>query len=100
MVLADVSLSRLALTIDDQPAPDLSGQQIDARRSGARQAAPLVYTFAPRSFHVGLVVSLLGLAALLLFALYFISAAHRSSAGGRLADRFASPPRPMTDLER
>jgi hypothetical protein len=72
VVLADVIYPGWTLTIDGKPAPIyrvnglMRGALVPAKRHR------LVYTYAPRSFQVGLVVSLVGLVALLVFTLYCI----------------------------
>jgi hypothetical protein len=73
VVLADVMYPGWTLTIDDKPAPIY---RVNGLMRGALVPAErhrLIYTYSPRSFRVGLVVSLVGLLALLLFTLYSIT---------------------------
>jgi hypothetical protein len=69
VVLADVYYPGWQLTIDDKPAPVYRVNRM--MRGAAVKAGThrLVYTFAPRSFRVGRVVSILGLAGLMLLGL-------------------------------
>jgi hypothetical protein len=70
VVLADVMYPGWSLTIDDKPAPIY---RVNGLMRGAlvpAQRHRLVYTYAPRSFQVGLVVSGMGLATLLLVGLF------------------------------
>jgi hypothetical protein len=72
VILADVDYPGWRLTIDDQPAPIY---RVNVSMRGALVSAGphrLVYTFAPRSFQVGLVVSILGLSAWLLLGVYCV----------------------------
>ena len=68
VVLADVMYPGWTLTIDDKPAPIYRVNGVMRGALVPAKHATLVYTYAPRSFQVGLVVSIVGLAALLLFA--------------------------------
>ena len=70
VVLADASYPGWQLTIDGKPAPVY---RVNGMMRGALVPAErhrLVYTFAPQSFHVGLIVSAAGIAALLFFGLF------------------------------
>jgi hypothetical protein len=66
VVLADVYYPGWELTIDGRPAPIHRANRL--MRGAALPAGPhhLVYTYAPRSFRVGRIVSLLGLGLLVL----------------------------------
>jgi hypothetical protein len=66
VILADVYYPGWELTIDDKPAPFYRVNGL--MRGAALSAGPhrLVYTYAPRSFRLGLVVSTAGVAALLI----------------------------------
>jgi hypothetical protein len=70
VILSDVFYPGWQLKIDDQPAPIY---RVNGLMRGAMVSAGphrLVYTFAPRSFYIGLVVSILGLAAWLMLGFY------------------------------
>jgi hypothetical protein len=70
VILGDVYYPGWQLTIDDEPAPIY---RVNVSMRGALVSAGphrLVYSFAPRSFQVGLVGSILGLAAWLLLGLF------------------------------
>ena len=69
VVLADVYYPGWELTIDGKPAPiyRVNGAMRGAAVSAGRHR--LVYTYAPRSFRVGRLVSIAGLAGLLLLGL-------------------------------
>ncbi len=72
VVFADTDYPVWQLTIDDKPAPI---HRVDGRMRGALAAAGphrLVYSFAPRSFHIGLLLSIAGLAAWILLALHCV----------------------------
>jgi hypothetical protein len=69
VILSDVDYPGWQLTIDDQPAPIY---RVNVLMRGALVSAGphrLVYSFAPRSFHVGLIGSTLGLGAWLVLGL-------------------------------
>ncbi len=69
VVLADIFYPGWELTIDGVPAPIY---RVNRAMRGAAVAAGhhrLVYTYDPRSFRVGLVVSAVGIAAMVLLAL-------------------------------
>ncbi len=70
VILSDVYYPGWQLTIDDEPAPiyRVNG----AMRGALVPAGPhrLVYTYSPRSFQVGLMVSIAGSAAWLLMGLF------------------------------
>ena len=68
VVLADIDYPGWELTIDGVPAPIYPVNR--AMRGAAVKEGPhhLVYTYSPRSFRVGLIVSAVGLAAMLVFA--------------------------------
>jgi hypothetical protein len=70
VVLADVSYPGWQLTIDDQPAKIYRVNQLMRGALVPAKHHQLVYTFAPQSFQLGLVVSGMGLAGLLLFGLF------------------------------
>ena len=71
VVLADVYYPGWELTIDDKPAPvyrvngSMRGAAVD------KGFHHLVYSYAPKSFQVGQLVSLVGLGVLLVFGLAF-----------------------------
>ncbi len=69
VVLADVYYPGWELTVDGAPAPIYQVNR--AMRGAALKKGPhhLVYTYAPRSFRIGLIVSALGLVAMALSAL-------------------------------
>jgi uncharacterized membrane protein YfhO len=70
VILADVYYPGWELTIDGKPAPiyRVNGSMRGAAvRSGAHR---LVYTFAPLSWRIGLVVSIAGLAAFSVLGLW------------------------------
>jgi hypothetical protein len=69
VVLADIYYPGWELTIDGVPAPVYPVNR--AMRGAAVRAGPhhLVYTYSPRSFRVGLIVTAVGLAAMMVFAL-------------------------------
>ena len=69
VVLADVDYPGWELTIDGKPAPiyRVNGVMRGAAVSSGRHR--LVYTYAPRSFKIGRIVSITGVAALLLLIL-------------------------------
>jgi hypothetical protein len=72
VILADVHYPGWQLAIDEQPAPIYP---VNVSMRGALVSAGphrLVYTFAPRSFQIGLVVSIFGLAAWLALALFCV----------------------------
>ena len=64
VVLADIDYPGWELTIDGVPAPIYPVNR--AMRGAAVREGPhhLVYTYSPRSFRIGLVVSAVGLAAM------------------------------------
>jgi hypothetical protein len=70
VVLADVDYPGWALAIDARPAPFYRVNGL--MRGAAVSAGPhrLVYTYAPRSFRIGRLVSIAGLAALLALCLH------------------------------
>ena len=70
VVLADVNYPGWQLTIDGQPAKIYRVNQLMRGALVPAKHHRLVYTFTPRSFQVGLVVSCAGLASLLLFGLF------------------------------
>jgi hypothetical protein len=72
VVLADVMYPGWTLKIDDRPAPIYRVNGLMRGALVAANRARLVYTYEPRSFHVGLAVSAAGLVALLPFLLYCI----------------------------
>ncbi len=70
VILGDVDYPGWQLTIDDEPAPIY---RVNVLMRGALVSAGphrLVYSFAPRSFHVGMIGSILGLIAWLLLGLF------------------------------
>lgn len=69
VILSDVHYPGWQLTIDDQPAPvyRVNGVMHEALVSAGTHR--LVYSFAPRSFEVGLIGSIVGLSAWLLLGL-------------------------------
>lgn len=69
VVLADTYYPGWELTIDDVPAPIYQANR--AMRGAAVREGPhhLVYTYSPRSFRVGLIVTAAGLAAMMAIAL-------------------------------
>jgi hypothetical protein len=72
VILADVDYPGWQLTIDDEPAPIY---RVNVLMRGALVSAGrhrLVYSFVPRSFQVGLIVSILGLCAWLLLGLFCV----------------------------
>jgi uncharacterized membrane protein len=72
VILADMDYPGWQLTIDDEPAPI---HRVNVSMRGAIvPAGPhrLVYSFAPRSFRIGLIGSIFGLGAWLLLGLYCV----------------------------
>jgi hypothetical protein len=70
VVLADVDYPGWQLTIDGQPAKIYRANQMMRGALVPAKHHTLVYTFRPQSFQVGQVVSVAGLAGLLLFGLF------------------------------
>ena len=72
VILADVIYPGWQLTIDDQPAPivPVNVSMRGALVSGGKHR--LVYSFSPRSFQLGLVGSMIGLAVWLLLGLFCV----------------------------
>ena len=70
VVLADVSYPGWQLTIDDKPARSIGSTRLMRGALVPAKHHRLVYTYAPQSFQIGLVVSVMGLAGLLLFGLF------------------------------
>jgi hypothetical protein len=72
VILADVMYPGWTLTIDDKPAPIYRVNGVMRGALAPARHARLVYTYVPRSFYIGLVVSAVGLAVFLLCAAYSI----------------------------
>ncbi len=70
VVLADINYPGWRLTIDDQPAKIYRVNQLMRGALVPAKHHTLVYTFDPLSFRAGLVVSIMGLAGLLLFGIF------------------------------
>jgi hypothetical protein len=72
VVLADVMYPGWTLTINGKPAPIYRVNGLMRGALAPAKRSRLVYTYAPRSFYVGIVVSVASLLALLLSSLYCI----------------------------
>ena len=92
VILSDVDYPGWQLTIDERPAPIY---RVNVSMRGALVSAGphrLVYTFAPRSFQVGLVVSIFGLAAWLALGLFSVfQPTHPVLAASRNLDPLEKP---------
>ncbi len=71
VVLADVYYPGWKLTIDDQPAPIYKVNRLMRGAAVGQGSHRLVYTYEPRSFQIGGIFTLAGLAAPALLAVYF-----------------------------
>jgi uncharacterized membrane protein YfhO len=71
-VLADTFYPGWKLTIDGHPAPIYKVNRVMRGAAVTKSTHHLVYSYDPRSFQVGKQITLAGLAATLVFALYLV----------------------------